>query len=276
LLDQSFSNKVKIQQELDIRAGTPAPSCFPADTQITMANGTTKAISEIVVGDKVLAFTQDNDLIEDEVTETHMHTTSRPTDYMVKITLQNNKELITTSNHPIYMPEHNGFKWAGFFEPGELVMLKDGMMFAVASIENLGEITEPVYNFEVKATHTYIADDIRVHNGSGDGGSNDGPSDEDIDQDLQQDIAMAAHAASTPGADLGYDYSPSFDASDESTAAAIGATQDVLSAASEAKAAGTDMQSAIDTKTAELAKDQSVTSAINNLSMVTDYKSTYK
>lgn len=273
LLDQSFANKAKIQQELDIRADTPTNACFPANTKIAMADGTTKPISDIVVGDKVIAFTKDNDLVDDEVTQVHMHAGSRSTDYMVKLILQNGKEITATSNHPIYMPEHNGFKWAGMFEHGELVMLKDGMMFAIDTVEVLGEITEPVYNFEVKDTHTYIAEDIRVHNGSGE---DTGGSDEDIDQELQQDIAMAAHATTSPGADTGYNYSSSFDARDEDTNAAIGATRDVLGAASSAQAAGTDMQSAIDAKTSELSKDADVTRAVNNLSMVTDYASTYK
>lgn len=144
-------------------------TCFPKGTKISMADNTVKNIEDIVIGDKVIAFGEDNKLVDDEVTKIHSHVfTDCCSDSIVKVTLSNDKEFTVTSNHPFYMPEHNGFKWIGLFEKGELVMTKDGMMYPVSSIETLNSNEQTVYNFEVKDTHTYIAEDLRVHNGSGD------------------------------------------------------------------------------------------------------------
>jgi len=149
-------------------SGNQRGTCFPEGTQISMANDTTKNIEDIQVGDKVLAFGEDSKIVEDEVTKVHEHTLNECcSDSLVKVTLSNDKEFTVTSNHPFYMPEHNGFKWIGLFEKGELVMTKDGMMYPVSSIETLDSNKQTVYNFEVKNTHTYIAEDLRVHNGSG-------------------------------------------------------------------------------------------------------------
>lgn len=157
-----------------------AGTCFPEGTQITMADNTTKNIEDIQVGDKVLAFGEDSKIVEDEVTKVHSHTlTDCCSDSLVKVTLSNDKEFVVTSNHPFYMPEHNGFKWIGLFEKGELVMTKDGMMYPVSSIETLDKNTQAVYNFEVKDTHTYIAEDLRVHNGSGE---DDSAGNENVDR----------------------------------------------------------------------------------------------
>jgi hypothetical protein len=144
-------------------------TCFPKGTKISMSDNTVKNIEDIVIGDKVIAFGEDNKLVDDEVTKIHSHVfTDCCSDSIVKVTLSNDKEFTVTSNHPFYMPEHNGFKWIGLFEKGELVMTKDGMMYPVSSIETLDSNEQTVYNFEVKDTHTYIAEDLRVHNGSGD------------------------------------------------------------------------------------------------------------
>jgi hypothetical protein len=261
------------------QAGVPpsGAGCFLAGTKVTMANNTTKNIEDIESGDKVISFDEDNNLVEDEVIKIHIHEagTMRPSDKMIKATLTNGDIIIATSNHPFYMPEHNGFKWLGLFEKGELVMQQDGLCYAVSDIENLGEITETVYNFEVKDTHTYIADGIRVHNG---GGEDSGGSDEDVDQDLQQDIAMASHMASNPSsnADSNYSYSSSFDPSDSDTQALVGATSDIVSAAGNAKAAGTDMQAAVTAAEAKAAADADVQQAFTNATNITDYASTIK
>ena len=93
---------------------------------------------------------------------------------MVNLVLVNGKEIKVTSNHPIYMPEHAAFKWAGSFEHGDLVMLENGMQFMIDYVEILGPISEIVYNFETEMNHTYIAEDVFVHNGSGGGGDSGG------------------------------------------------------------------------------------------------------
>lgn len=242
-----------------------------------MADNTVKNIEDIVIGDKVISFGEDNNLVEDDVTCIHIHETGtiRSSNKMVKATLTNGKEIIATSNHPFYMPEHNGFKWIGLFEKGELVMQQDGLCYAVSNVEELGEITEKVYNFEVKSTHTYIANGIRVHNGGGDPG---GGSDEDLDQDLQQDIAMASHMASNPSSNAGssYSFSDNFDSSSSDTQALVSATQDIVNAAGDAKAAGTDMQAAVTAAEATASADPNVQSAFTNAKNITDYQSTIK
>ncbi len=168
-------------------SSTTINTCFPKGTKISMADNTVKNIEDIAIGDKIIAFDENNKLVNDEVTKVHSHTINKCcSDSLLKVTLSNSKEVIVTSNHPFYMPEHNGFKWIGLFEKGELVMTKGGMMYPVSSIEVLDIDEQTVYNLEVKDTHTYIAEDLRVHNGSG---GNDSAGNDNVDRSNPNEMA---------------------------------------------------------------------------------------
>ena len=68
--------------------------CFIGGTQISMADGSKKAIENIVVGDLVLAFDKESNLGPASVTETFKH----EDDQFIKL-IHWNGEITTTPNH---------------------------------------------------------------------------------------------------------------------------------------------------------------------------------
>lgn len=173
--------------------------CFPSDTLISLQNHGVKTITEIEVGDIVLAFDSTANfgrgaLVPRKVTALYHNTT----DEWIKLTWTEGgeaKELVTT-------PGHHFLDRFGNFPTIE-EMLKDGMTSVVLASGDLVEVhaeriiyseetayrfeqayqqaaaigntalkPKPVnawqtYNFEVEDLHTYVAGGVRVHNESG-------------------------------------------------------------------------------------------------------------
>ena len=73
--------------------------CVSGDTQVLMSDGTTKQISDISVGDKILTFPEYNslDLEESEVEQLF----TREVDSYLKITLSTGDVIKITENHKI-------------------------------------------------------------------------------------------------------------------------------------------------------------------------------
>lgn len=141
-------------EELDGGKG----GCFVAGTQILMADGTTKNIEEIRIGDEVL--TRENEfsdrLVVASVTGLHSE--------IVRETLLVNGHLGVTDNHIIFL---NG-KWteARKMKVGDVLLNTDGEFETIQNIETVIE-NRKVFNFEVENLHTYFADGIYVHNDKG-------------------------------------------------------------------------------------------------------------
>lgn len=150
--------------------GAPLPcctgSCFVAGTPVTLADGSSRPIEKLQVGDEVMAYDPDTGaLAASPVTHTFVHPDSEG---LVVV----NGRLRATANHPFYA---NG-RWVRADELGvgdSLVMLNHGAT-ALSSDANLGRMAvsslsfEPerstTYNIEVANQHTYFADGLLVHN----------------------------------------------------------------------------------------------------------------
>lgn len=138
-------------------------ACFVAGTSVAMGAGVYKSIENIVVGDKVLSYNEENgqvscqkviDIFSKEVNQT--------------ISLVVNGELIeTTYNHPFWSPKHNGWVQAGELNIGDYVLNSNGELEIISS-KVVNEYLNPVmvYNFTVENNHTYYVgeDEILVHN----------------------------------------------------------------------------------------------------------------
>lgn len=132
--------------------------CFIAGTQILMTDGSTKAIEDIVAGDKVL--TRENawssELVTVEVMNTVHHTVG---EYLLV-----NGNLGVTEEHVLFI---NGqWQLASALRPGDLLLNKDGDPVVVDSIEHIRRKVD-VYNFETADKHTYFANGIYAHNDKG-------------------------------------------------------------------------------------------------------------
>jgi alpha-2-macroglobulin len=137
--------------------GAEGGGCFAAGTQVLMADGTTKSIEEIHVGDYVSSRSQsDNKLTKARVLKTY---TAQENGYLVI-----NSHLKVTSNHLMWIDGR--WQQAGNIQVGSIMTDAEGRSVPVTSIEwVIGDFT--VYNLEIETYHTYFANGIWVHNDKG-------------------------------------------------------------------------------------------------------------
>lgn len=142
--------------DLSIIAGAGG-GCFRRGTQVQLEHGKTIAIEDIKVGDEVLAFDENGDLHLAKVEKLHVHT-PQP---LLRVQFWRG-EIFITPNHWVLN------QYSSFVEIQTLSIedaLVDGMghLRPIINFESIG--SEPVYNLTVEKYHTFIANDVRVHNG---------------------------------------------------------------------------------------------------------------
>lgn len=140
--------------------GAEMGGCFLRGTRILMADGSTKPIEEIVVGDVILTKADEfsSELVKDRVVRTFEHTVG---EYLVI-----NGWLKVTPIHRVFV---NGkWKTAGEVRIGDWFIDSASRRVAVTSVEKVETLVE-VYNFETALYHTYFADGLYVHNDKGGG-----------------------------------------------------------------------------------------------------------
>ncbi|MBU2691640.1 MAG: hypothetical protein KJ970_12005 [Candidatus Eisenbacteria bacterium] len=128
--------------------------CLLGGTPIRMADGSTKPVEQIQVGDRVLAYDEPTARMSmSEVTSIH-----KP--YVVTHYFIINEELSATENHPVL----SGGKWVNVsnLSVGDVLTSPDGWDMEIFALRKIEEEVK-VYNFQVKAG-TYVANDIIVHN----------------------------------------------------------------------------------------------------------------
>jgi hypothetical protein len=132
-------------------------SCFLKGTKISTPQGN-KSIENIKVGDEVVCFDDKGNLYTSIVESINSHKNQD----VYKYSVWNGESLYATPNHWVLTSE-NSFTEIG--KLNEMLTLVDinGGLRPVTKSEYFGKDT--VYNFIVKDYHTYIANDIRVHNG---------------------------------------------------------------------------------------------------------------
>ena len=148
-----------------------AQSLWPVQAQATL-----KAISQLQVGDEVLAIAewkdkgnklkQDQRLSYEKVTDIF---TSYKEQTIIHLTLANGEQLIATEGHPFKTLE--GWRDAVMLKKGGKLLLKGGDADSEPAVEITDIGTErktlPVFNIEVANAHTYFIgiDGVGVHNG---------------------------------------------------------------------------------------------------------------
>lgn len=133
--------------------------CFPAGTHITTPDGV-KTIEKLVPGDRVLAVGRR----VSPTTVSAIHETRRP----VFILETDRGTLRTTVEHPLRLAE-GGFKPAGELKSGQEILMLNGPKVERARVLGSREQSaeEPVYNLEVDKPHTFVAENVIVHNKGG-------------------------------------------------------------------------------------------------------------
>jgi len=145
--------------------------CFVAGTLITMADGSTKAIENVDLGEIVLG----KDGAHNTVLEFLRPTLGETGATMMAF---NGGTPFMTSDHPVWVREHG---WRSFdpemtyskykmtvgrYQVGDVVETQDGAGFAIVSIEEYQDQDhdQTIYNFALNGNNTYIANGLVVHN----------------------------------------------------------------------------------------------------------------
>ncbi|WP_082403179.1 LamG-like jellyroll fold domain-containing protein [Saccharothrix sp. NRRL B-16348] len=160
------------RSESEVRAdigGTCSKHSFVAATLVLMADGSTKPISEVEIGDKVKA----TDPVTGETTDRDVVATIVHTDEddMTRLIVTANDGTMgtvdATSWHPIWVPSENRFVNIGDLKPGQGLTSVDGTS-PVVSVAARHTRLEPVYDLTVEGLHTYYvlagATPVLVHN----------------------------------------------------------------------------------------------------------------
>lgn len=134
--------------------------CFAAGTKISTPNGSVD-IENVKVGDEVLSFDDTGEISTNKVTKVFVHEHNEI--YSFKFW---GGELLLNKIHWI-LNGRNAFFQAGHFNPEECIVDESGEFRPFKSLDFLEIGT--VYNFWVENNHTYIANEVRVHNGGGGG-----------------------------------------------------------------------------------------------------------
>jgi len=175
----------RVSRPPDLRALPPPPPkvydtvrvnccCFVAGTLITMANGSTKAIEDVDLGEIIVG--------KDGAHNTVLGFL-RPTLGETGATLMafNSGRPFMASDHPVWVRGHGWCSWdtemtyskyamnVGKYQVGDVIETEDGAGFEIVSIEEYHD-QDPdqiIYNFEVSGNNTYVADNLVVHNKGG-------------------------------------------------------------------------------------------------------------
>ncbi|WP_405821587.1 RICIN domain-containing protein [Streptomyces sp. NBC_01390] len=142
---------------------------FPGSTRVLMADGTTKAIKDVRVGDEVLA-------TDPESGRTETHTVSRTiytpddTDF-ADITIDVGHGRITaTQHHPFWSPSAGRWIDGGDLRAGQTLRTSSGATVTVLRVHNFHQL-HSAYNLTVDSVHTYYVlagtTPVLVHNANG-------------------------------------------------------------------------------------------------------------
>ncbi|MFJ4979211.1 ricin-type beta-trefoil lectin domain protein [Streptomyces coeruleorubidus] len=149
-----------------------ATSCrvnsFPGQTQVLMADGSRKAISDVRRGDRVLA--QDPESGEHRpqvVSATFAHDTDR----LIDISFAGGSTLSSTAGHRVFVVDR-GWVLVSELRRGDELRSPDGTVHAVSGLRDLTDLRpREVYDLTVRGLHTFYvraegprAKDLLVHN----------------------------------------------------------------------------------------------------------------
>ncbi|WP_319778240.1 Hint domain-containing protein [Maridesulfovibrio sp.] len=151
--------------------------CFVAGTMIAMADGSAKAIEQLVVGDKVISCDPATaKTYEDEVSATQI----LQSDHVCTITFEDASQLELTDNHPLWAKVNDKTDWAAIspkqalekdgiktmpLKAGDYLYVMSGEWVRIAKIQRtVGQLE--VHNITVREHHTYFVSAKMMRGGS--------------------------------------------------------------------------------------------------------------
>ncbi|MFJ8085110.1 polymorphic toxin-type HINT domain-containing protein [Streptomyces sp. NPDC096205] len=164
-------NKLKKIKDLKDAKKLPGCNCFLAGTDVLMADGGTKDIEDIVLGDKVLATDPETGRTSArEVTATIVTDSDKHFTELTIATGHGEEHLTATYEHPFWSVSEHGWIAAGDLKPGMTLRTDDGRTVEVTGARQYTDHVR-TYNLTVEGVHTYYAlagsTPILVHNSDG-------------------------------------------------------------------------------------------------------------
>ncbi|MEV7281484.1 RHS repeat-associated core domain-containing protein [Streptomyces sp. NPDC093111] len=170
------------------------PNSFVEGTQVLLADGTTKPIEDVRVGDEVLA--TDPKTGETRVETVTAEIKGQGLKHLVKVTIDvdgkagtKTAEVTATEGHPVWVPELGKWLKATDLKPGQWLRTSAGTHVQITAIERWTKPDTTVRNLTVSNLHTYYVvagpASVLVHN-CGDAGY------ADVFLDLKQGHASIA------------------------------------------------------------------------------------
>ena len=130
--------------------------CFIGSTRISIPDGQ-KPIASIQVGDIVLSFDDKGDVHEAKVLKVHKHENEEIWEY----SFWGGSSFTATPNHWV-LNQFNAFVGIGTLDTDDCVINQNNHLVPITGKKPIGFAT--VYNLTVENQHTFIAENIRVHN----------------------------------------------------------------------------------------------------------------
>ncbi|MEW1725220.1 polymorphic toxin-type HINT domain-containing protein, partial [Streptomyces sp. NPDC093109] len=148
------------------------PECFLAGTPVLLADGTTKNIEDIKVGDQVLATNPaTGETSTQPVTELLPSEGDKELNKLTIATPDGNKNITATAEHPFWAPEENAWINAADLKPGTTLHTPNGTTARIIHNQPYTDHAR-TYNFSVAKLHTYYVlagqTPVLVHNTCGD------------------------------------------------------------------------------------------------------------
>ncbi len=136
---------------------------FSAETRVLMADDTTKPISEVLVGDAVLAYDPETgERGPRKVTHLWVHH-----DTLLDLEVDESS-VTTTEDHPFWNVTDQAWQPAAELDTGDLVLTAGGGTASVDSLDWSTRFAGTAYNLTVDGIHTYYVavgdDEVLVHN----------------------------------------------------------------------------------------------------------------
>ncbi|WP_406499494.1 polymorphic toxin-type HINT domain-containing protein [Streptomyces sp. NBC_00846] len=150
-----------------------ASNSFTPGTRVLMADGTTKPIEEVRIGDEVLA--TDPDTGETKPRKVTAEIKGHGLKHLVKVTIDidgtkgdKTASVTATDGHPFWVPELGAWVDATDLKPGEQLRTNSGAQAEIEAVKRWTAPGETVYNLTVNDLHTYYvlagATPVLVHN----------------------------------------------------------------------------------------------------------------
>ncbi|WP_369233805.1 HYD1 signature containing ADP-ribosyltransferase family protein [Streptomyces sp. R21] len=170
---KGWKRSKKAADKLEDVASCAVKNSFTPDTKVLMADGSTKKIKDVDIGDKVLATDPETGETKTETVTAEIKGTGLK--YLVKVTIdidgkKGNKtaSVTATDRHPFWVPELDEWMDATDLKPGERLRTSADMHVQITAVERWTTLKATVHNLTVGELHTYYvmagATPVLVHN----------------------------------------------------------------------------------------------------------------